>query len=614
MRLPFVLMPEPDESARGYIVRVANENGVSSNQMCQWLELPGSSKPLTGATPLACELLDVDQATFRAMGFDEERTSWVHGHLLPQSFLLDHRLRLCPACLEERAYHRRIWDLRHVEHCPRHRLPLLSSCPNPSCGSALRWSRWSLTSCFCGEPLTAARTLTVNDCELEKEIYARAGVAGHSSHLPEFQSVPLPEMLELMLFLGRMDQIAAANEPSLLSRRRMFTDRQVMVRGLAIVNAWPTSFDQLASRVRAGRPKQGGVSLQYGSLHRFIEKRGAATFGNALRRAYSDHLAARGNVDLKSFPPFLGRSQPVKMTLVSLGETEARLTFPRQTFNRLMKGPWGKFLKPVDGAGTTAPLFRQADVDDFVALIGRLISFREADRMLGLPIDSTRALISAGLIEAPAKLNKSKVDGSALDRLTVERMLACVSVLLISSAPAVPVTFLSVVNSAIRRGAGGVAGVVRDLMDGRLTGHVAFPEKPGFSGITFAKAQVDDFLARQYAEARAGRMSLPDAATRLSVAAIAFPALTAAGHLPAPERVGAGHYFAVEVVERFAVEFVSLTELVARSGVNGRHLRGRLTNAGLDPAIQVVSRDKVTIFYSRAEAEPTVPKRSYAGT
>ena len=56
MLLPFLLKPYVDESARGYIVRLAEEHGVSSNQMCEWLQLPTGSKPLTGSAAHACRI------------------------------------------------------------------------------------------------------------------------------------------------------------------------------------------------------------------------------------------------------------------------------------------------------------------------------------------------------------------------------------------------------------------------------------------------------------------------------------------------------------------------------------------------------------------------------
>ena len=462
--------------------------------------------------------MQVDSAIFERMGFDEGKSTWVLGSLMPLPYLLDYTLRLCPACLNEQPYHRRIWDLRHVERCPRHRTPLLTHCPD--CNGVLRWSRWSLTACHCGHALTSSGGAgNIVECDIEEIIYAMAGVPGHSFDLPAFEGVPLLQMLELLLFLGRMIEVAAAENPDQLLRRKLFTDRGVLAGGLAIARDWPESFDGLASKVRSGRPKETGVSRQYGPLHRFIEKHGDEPYGDALRQAYRDHLIQRGDIESKAFPTFLNLPPGFKCfgaDFVGREDLRAKLGHNDRAFSRLLNGPWGQMLRPVPGAGTGLPVYRRSDVDTFVQKMGNLISFREADRMLGLSPDSTRELIAAGLIDAPPKLTKSKIDGSALDRCVIMELLDRVRSMSTAPRPRNPIPFRSVLDGIVRRRAGRIPELLKALLDGELRGYCTVQNasqnrggmnESGLLGLIFEESAAHSFFASLVIRARGVRWS-----------------------------------------------------------------------------------------------------------
>src|SRR5688500_7700139 len=47
--------------------------------------------------------------------------------------------KLCPACLSENSYCRKIWEISPVTACPVHECLLIQNCPE--CGRSVSWSR-----------------------------------------------------------------------------------------------------------------------------------------------------------------------------------------------------------------------------------------------------------------------------------------------------------------------------------------------------------------------------------------------------------------------------------------------------------------------------------------
>src|SRR4051812_48076119 len=77
---PLRVEPEPSESARSFLLRVAARNLCSVEEMNRWLGLPFPSAPLSGELTRAARLLAVDPDRFERMGFEDAETGWVLGH------------------------------------------------------------------------------------------------------------------------------------------------------------------------------------------------------------------------------------------------------------------------------------------------------------------------------------------------------------------------------------------------------------------------------------------------------------------------------------------------------------------------------------------------------
>ena len=159
--------PHPTESLKGYVLRVAEENGYDSpwvifrmaavepHEMRGAGLSPGKLAPLVG---LSTEGLD--HLAYHAIDEKGQREYRLLGHGLGRGLsfepLRQTRPALCPHCVAESGFIDAFFDLRLAVACPRHRSMLVAECP--TCREPLTWFRRGLLQCKCGASLASAAT------------------------------------------------------------------------------------------------------------------------------------------------------------------------------------------------------------------------------------------------------------------------------------------------------------------------------------------------------------------------------------------------------------------------------------------------------------------------
>src|SRR6185369_3103355 len=95
----------------------------------------------------------------------------VFGALVPRYFIRPLRPKVCPNCLQDSAYVRKIWDLAIITVCPVHRCLLLDVCPN--CEKSIPWVRARISCCRCDFDLRKCKTASVaeEDLAVARQIY-----------------------------------------------------------------------------------------------------------------------------------------------------------------------------------------------------------------------------------------------------------------------------------------------------------------------------------------------------------------------------------------------------------------------------------------------------------
>lgn len=164
--------PKPDESLRGFLVRVAERNHLNSmaplvrfvKNREDWLF--DDMNLLQLAELARCDVADLAAINLYAYRDHNGYEGYKRGsHRISKGYFVVHRYpRVCPICLRESEYLRAIWDITFVVACPQHGSLLIDICPH--CKKFISWERPGVFKCKCGFDLRRSQTDVADDDEL----------------------------------------------------------------------------------------------------------------------------------------------------------------------------------------------------------------------------------------------------------------------------------------------------------------------------------------------------------------------------------------------------------------------------------------------------------------
>ncbi len=219
-RKPKILIrptPEDGESLVGHLLRVTEANGYES---IYWLL--NACNLQTAARIHSCIYRAEDMETLAGMlcvGSDDiQRMSGIPsgeftkrnkinyevcGQVVSSTIFRPSFPKICPECLAEKPFCRKIWELGVVTSCIKHKCILLRECPG--CGETLTWKRKKVCVCPCGLDWRTVTSGRLPEAELLFSARA-ANLLGVLDILPpEFPSVlihlDLMDLANLLFFI-----------------------------------------------------------------------------------------------------------------------------------------------------------------------------------------------------------------------------------------------------------------------------------------------------------------------------------------------------------------------------------------------------------------------------
>ena len=164
--------PYRDESLAGYLLRLTESNYYPSpHWLLHLAALKGRVRiyfPINPDHPsLLSQLIKIKDSQLRAMANGAFFQSYDRDILI---YPLNHCGRkLCPLCLSESVYCRRLWDCKLINTCPFHQCLLLAQCPQ--CHQEIFWSRGSVTRCPCGFDFLQSRPEAASSYQVNLALY-----------------------------------------------------------------------------------------------------------------------------------------------------------------------------------------------------------------------------------------------------------------------------------------------------------------------------------------------------------------------------------------------------------------------------------------------------------
>lgn len=263
--------PRSDESFLGYVLRLTELNGYES---ISWIfqaanlnyekSCAGKVFAFNPPNSLArlAEIAGINPAElFRLTYRRVTKPQGVHsynffGQAIPQYALRLSKPKVCPDCLSEYPYCRRVWELSAVTACLKHQCLLIDECPN--CGKHLPWPRNKVLVCTCKYDWRCSPRTAVSEQQLKltRQIYRLCALpsdASKSNSFPESVSGLTLDALLLVLFFiaGQSKGVSSTTNSHLVSAGGNQSFHDVLNIAYSVFENWPSNYFEFLNRRRA---------------------------------------------------------------------------------------------------------------------------------------------------------------------------------------------------------------------------------------------------------------------------------------------------------------------------------------------------------------------------
>ena len=422
-RLPVRDRPRPDESANGYLGRIAHINGYRSAADLFISALPnrprvrGDVAVLAGIEPLCLEHMPGPWPSWIDGESREDmlvKASWVNGK----------RIRWCPGCLREDHYMRSVWSLKLFVACPRHAVMLRDACD--ICGATFRSGRLAFKKCPCGQSFAEMRCNVADHTVIEIMHQCQPGVSKTSPQVPiathPLNKLTVQKMLLLLHSLAPLVEGHAQRKTGIVPNLQDIECAVRYVRECAELLAdWPNSFRAWMLRRTDTVSPTTSIRRAFGPLYDVLYRELADRAYDFLRREFEIHLAEYwpGTIDgrHRRLAPVMGLHDAL-----SCKEIRCKLACSRATVKRLLADG------SLRGTVLRSPTGRDFVVSDHASVeharekLKSCVDLRTASRELGISRPRIRLLLDAGLIRSETRRHETGLRWS-IPRAEVDRWL-----------------------------------------------------------------------------------------------------------------------------------------------------------------------------------------------
>lgn len=280
--------PYPDESIRGYMIRLSQANGTTTRKLYKTCDLNSGVDPksllMTSGKVDISKLVELTQVSqekllkstfFYECGQYENENEKILNHNAKLGMCSFSFCQVCPACLAENSYHRKHWEIRLVTVCYIHQCRMIFNCPR--CKKYLSPIRRFITHCKCKFDLRKHQAEQVAGSEtlLAKSIFDKMNT-------PQIVSPLVSSKISFRYFLYLLSHFTYYNAQIISSNTNINYSKayqpihlhEAAMRTFQIFDNWPQSYHAFIDKYRTLPKlgvKNGNVLLrELGSYHRYL--------------------------------------------------------------------------------------------------------------------------------------------------------------------------------------------------------------------------------------------------------------------------------------------------------------------------------------------------------
>lgn len=514
---------------------------------------------------------------------------------VPQYMIRVRRPKVCTACLREKSYARRIWELAPVTTCPTHTCLLLDECPK--CVRPISWARAKVSVCQCDFDWRDFESPYVDESELRvssqiqlrcKLRLPKGSIERDAIDCPIY-NVDLKSFLSALFFIasqyaGGMDTKGKHLAPS----TKNIELHRLLSRAFAVFENWPNNYfeflDWRKAQATEAQPA-GGLRRDFAGYKSALYLQLASSQLDFMRIAFEQYLPARWDGGYTAHLRRLDEAARLNGKYASRREAKRLLKIGVQGIDNLIAA--GKLKAMVrHRKGSRLILIERECLREFERELECSLYLKQVEKALGVSHRRVIELVDAGLL---SPLRGPSVDGCSDWRFAkseVEGLLARTkeNVRAAEMKAGSTVSFLMAFRKLARVNVG-MGQFLRAILESEIApcGETA---KPGLSALLFLQGQVSDFARRRRHSQIGETYSAREAAKLLRVTPDVVYFLVRKGILSSRSRVGERYpdlLIGKDDLKLFNSIYVLPAKVAARLGTISGHLTRLLTTRGIQP-------------------------------
>jgi hypothetical protein len=264
--LPVRLQPFRDEGPQGFLLRLAESNLLTPNEL-KAIGITFDYEVLLRNGLLDDEALDPElhrYVEYVSKLWESETRTWNTQYA-----------RFCPQCLTEHGYWKVEWELNFYDVCHHHQVWLVDQCS--SCGRKVNWQRNQLNRCGCGSTLKAEQSKDSPDNMVMIANAMSAKILQHDvDTLPVvIQNTDVEQTQRLIRYLGNYMSLASGKNPLKMQNANDLNNSwPVTTLAAEVIADWPYAFHQGLTALEKNNRSVGRPSLQdvFGAAYHYVFK------------------------------------------------------------------------------------------------------------------------------------------------------------------------------------------------------------------------------------------------------------------------------------------------------------------------------------------------------
>jgi excisionase family DNA binding protein len=501
--------------------------------------------------------------------------------------------KLCPGCLRESPYARKVWEIAALTACPIHKNLLLDECPH--CKKRISWSRESVSKCKCSFDWRAYVPPPIGESEVSvaTRIFGLCNLSTGENTPTETEPnnplyrLKLDEFLSALFFIaGQHDGIVDIRGKYIACSRRNSEIHALLCKAYSVFRDWPNnylSFLEWRQKYKPDTRYCRGLIRDFGPYQKTLYKQLAAPPYDFLRAAFEDYLLTKWDGGtVSTIPSLKGRSSGSRKYL-SKKEAVKILGIDQYVTDQLIAKGSLKAIIQKQGKSNMF-LIEAASVQSLREHIRGAVGISYVSRQFGVLEQRVREIIEAKLITPILDPREDEFGRWRISKREINRLLSSIKEKVVKRP--IPsyrrLKFLNVLKKLARYNID-TGQFVRAILDGKII-PCSSDKKGKLSSLSFPLKQILEYERHLLLEQTGDAFTPREAAAQLNVSVDTIYALLEKGILLGQkikrswdsifmiskadlDEFEAVYSFPYKVAEKLGTNSTNLTQLLIENGV-----------------------------------------------